>query len=170
MIKWTERDWAFGYSLEYLPIFIERLHCAAPRIEEMINNMQDDVLSIRADNHWSVKEHIGHLADVEELHMGRLEDMENGLTILRAADMGNKKTYDADHNQYTAKVLAARFRAERENFISKLYNIDKRYFEVTALHPRLQRQVSITDMLYFVAEHDMQHMAAMAEIIQKEKT
>lgn len=164
MIKWTERSFSFGFPLSYLPLFIERLNCTAPRIEEIVKNMSDAALSKKIEGHWSIKEHIGHLSDLEELHSGRIDDYRNELPTLRAADMTNKKTHEADHNRYTANELIARFRKTREAFIKKVEETDARYFEIKSLHPRLQQEIGITDLLSFVAEHDVQHLAAISAI------
>jgi len=98
VLKWTDRKFQFGYSKEYLPFFIERLKTIAPRIEELITTIPETILSKREDNHWSIKEHIGHLSDLEELHDGRIDDFENAKNTLRAADMSNEKTNKANHN------------------------------------------------------------------------
>ena len=45
--------------------------------------------------------------------MGRLDDFETGLDTLRAADLGNKKTYQAGHNADALAHILFEFREER---------------------------------------------------------
>jgi uncharacterized damage-inducible protein DinB len=165
LIKWADRDWAFGYDLGYLPLFIERLKCTPPRIDEIIKGASEEKLSEKVNDRWSVREHIGHLTDLEELHTGRIDDFINGEPVLRAADMTNKKTYDAHHNQFTTTSLSDTFRMARNHFLQRIKALDEKFFRVKALHPRLQQDVTLTDLLFFVAEHDTQHLAAISAIL-----
>ena len=162
MVKWTDRKWNFGYTPEYVPLLIERLNCTAPRIEELVKNVPETALSKRNGEHWSVKEHIGHLIDLEELHSGRIDDFKNGAAVLRAADMTNKKTYEANHNSIASSEIIANFRKARASYIEKVKNTAPFYFETKAFHPRLNQQVTLVDMLFFTAEHDNQHLASMS--------
>ena len=50
------------------------------------------------------------LYDLDELHEGRLDDYVANLDTLRAADLANKKTYAANHNEASIRELLARFR------------------------------------------------------------
>ena len=162
LIKWTERSFFFGYTVSHFPLFIEKLKCVAPRIEEIVNGVTDEILSERNNDHWSIKEHIGHLIDLEELGEGRIIDFRQGLEVLRAADMENKKTYAANHNARPAPELIAEFRISRQQFIKNLLNTNETTRTHIALHPRLKQQITLIDLLYFITEHDNQHIAIMA--------
>jgi hypothetical protein len=162
-VQWTAREWQFGYTIEYIPLLIERLQCTAPRIAEIIKNQPEEILSKRHGDKWSVKEHIGHLTDIEELHNGRIDDFKNKAAMLRPADMSNKKTYEANHNQYSAAQLLSEFIKSRKAFIEKLRRTPPHYFEIKSVHPRLKQEVTLTDILFFVAEHDLQHLVRMGE-------
>jgi hypothetical protein len=164
-LKWTERKFDFGFRKEYLPFLIERIKATAPRIEEFVQNISNVNLSKQINNQWSVKEHIGHLIDLEELHEARIEQFAEGLTELRAADMSNKKTYDANHNQKVSDLISE-LRKVRAQFISKLENFDESKLEHKALHPRLQKQISIVDLVYFVGEHDNHHLTILSQLLK----
>jgi hypothetical protein len=65
---------------------------------------------------WSIQEQAGHLLDLEELGMKRLDDFEAGRETLVAADMDNRKTHEANHNTDTlANILDTRRFPQREN-------------------------------------------------------
>src|SRR4051812_12353001 len=83
LMKWTDRQFHFGCSNDFIPFLLERLSATAPRIEELICYSKDPDLSYNPSGKWSVKEQIGHLIDLEELHSGRLTDFQNRLETLR---------------------------------------------------------------------------------------
>jgi len=168
-LKWTERKFDFGFRKEYFPFLIERIKATAPRIEELIKNISESNLSKQVNDQWSVKEHIGHLIDLEELHEARIDQFAEGLTELRAADMSNKKTYEADHNKKNGSDLINEFRKTRAQFISKLKSFDESKLDHKALHPRLQKQITIVDLVYFVGEHDNHHLTILSALIPSNK-
>jgi hypothetical protein len=165
-IKWTERKFIFGYSADYLNLFIERLKCTAPRIEELTKNISEEKCSFMPDGKWSIKQHIGHLTDLEELHDGRLNDFRAKLEILRAADMTNLKTEEADHNKISVTDLIKNFRSLRKRFIDHVLTFDEGELNQKSLHPRLQEQINPIDLLYFVAEHDLFHLEIISRIAE----
>jgi uncharacterized damage-inducible protein DinB len=160
--RWTERQFQFGYTTTSIPSLTERLSSTAPRIEELVAFCEEPQLAYKPGGKWSVKEHIGHLTDLETLHAGRLDDFENGLKILRAADMTNQKTEEADHNARDLAALCTAFRLARIAFFEKLDALEQSVFEHRALHPRLNQMVNIADILYFVAEHDNHHLTIIS--------
>jgi len=166
-LKWADRKFDFGFRKEYLPFLVERIKATAPRIEELVKGKSEKELAEQKDGEWSVKEHIGHLIDLEELHEARIDQFEEGLTELRAADMSNKKTYEAKHNQKSISELLFEFRKTRAAFIKRFENFDESKLERKAMHPRLQKQITIVDLAYFVGEHDNQHLTIMVELIKK---
>jgi hypothetical protein len=164
-IKWIERKFNFGYTPEYLPFFIERLLSTVPRIKALVKDLNEEDASVMPDGKWSVKQHIGHLSDLEELHDGRLFDFRERKKQLRAADMGNKKTEEAAHNKKNLHELIHEFESSRKKFIEHVKTFSNEELEVKAFHPRLQAEINIPDLLYFVAEHDLFHQVHISDII-----
>src|SRR5205814_10672581 len=115
----------------------------------------------RREEAWSIQEHVGHLIDLEELHEGRLEDYARRLDTLRPADLTNRKTYEANHNDARIEDLLARFRAARLRLVRRLEALSEDEVAASALHPRLQKQMRVIDMAWFVAEHDDNHLATI---------
>ena len=164
-IRWTERKFDLDLPIGNMPMILERLRGTASRIEEMIKGLPEDLLRKNISGKWSIKEHIGHLSDLEELHEGRIDDLIALKTELRAADMGNKKTNEAKHNAKDISVLLHNFRLSRSEFVKRLSELPDNVIAHSSLHPRLQRMMKPVDMAYFVAEHDDQHLALMREIV-----
>jgi uncharacterized damage-inducible protein DinB len=166
-LKWVERKFNFGYGPEYLPLFLERLHSTSPVIIELTRNLTEGKASIMPSGKWSVKQHIGHLTDLEELHEGRLHDFRNGINPLRAADMGNKKTKEADHNSNPLSALISAFTESRQKFIEHVTLFSEEELQRRSLHPRLKQEINVIDLLHFIAEHDLFHQTIMRDIIRQ---
>ncbi len=167
-VKWIDRKFLFGYDGSYAPFFIERLRATVPRIGELIQSCTEEYASENYGSAWSIKQHIGHLTDLEKIHDGRIDDYLEGITTLRPADMTNKETNEACHNQKTLDQLHDEFRNSRDAFLHRLENLDEQYFDARGLHPRLKQMITLTDLLYFVAEHDNNHLTKIATIIRSQ--
>lgn len=163
--KWTERKFTFDFPEGWLSNILERLRGTTPRIKDMIAGLNDEQLTLQPQGKWSIKEHIGHLADLEQLHEGRIDDFLNRKDTLRAADMTNKKTEEAHHNTKDIQTLITEFNTKREMYISRIEQLDEATQKFKSLHPRLQTMVRPVDIAYFTAEHDDHHLADIRDII-----
>jgi uncharacterized damage-inducible protein DinB len=159
-----DRKFEFTMPVEQFPAVLERLRGTPARVEEKVRGLSPAVLTRRDGDAWSMQEHLGHLLDLDELHLGRIEDFVAGAPSLRPADPQNKKTTEAGHNRRDVKELAQDFRRERRLFVERLEGLDPALLSRTALHPRLQQQMRVVDMAWFVAEHDDHHLARMTEL------
>ena len=163
-IRWVDRRFTFNLPEGLFPVVVERLRGTPARIEDKVRALSPTLLTRRDGNTWSIQEHIGHLLDLDELHAGRLDDFLAGAAVLRAADMTNRKTVEASHNERPLADLLKAFRHEREAFVARLDAWDESLLSATALHPRLQQPMRVIDMAWFTAEHDDHHLARMTEL------
>jgi uncharacterized damage-inducible protein DinB len=163
---WIERKFEFNFPIGVFPVIIERLRGTLPHIQDIIKDRTEEELSQKVEGAWSVKEQVGHLYDLEELWYGRLEDFLSGKQTLRAADMGNAKTHNAEHNKKKIEKLVDQFSSARIKLIEKVQNMNDADASLTALHPRLQQPMRLIDALFFVAEHDDHHLAKIREILK----
>ena len=163
--EWFKRKFPVIEDNGLLPSIIERL-CGTPaRVEEIVGTLDTDLLTLKEEEKWSIKEEIGHLGDMEPLWSGRTDDLINGEAELRVADLTNQATHHAGHNTTKTIVLLQRFREQREAFVKKLAALTDEQLESTALHPRLKTPMRIIDLAYFVAEHDDHHLARVRIVI-----
>lgn len=168
--KWFEKKFPVLEDDAALPSLIERLASTPARAEELIRNTSDELIEIKPEGKWSIKEHIGHLGDLEPLWLGRMDDFANHLPALRPADLTNEKTHAANHNATDVKILLQLFREQRRQFIGRLRNLSEAQLQLSAMHPRLKTPMRIIDHANFVAEHDDHHLASISEIIAARNT
>lgn len=146
---------------------VERLRGTPARIEDKVRALPPALLTRRDGDGWSIQEHIGHLLDLDELHIGRLDDFLAGAEVLRAADMTNRKTWEARHNESPLADLLAAFRHERGHFVARLDAWDPDLLALTARHPRLDQPMRVVDMALFTADHDDHHLARMTDLARR---
>ena len=160
-LRWVDRSFDFSFPVGRIDTILERLRGTPARLEEKLEGFDRATLVRRDGDSWSIQEHAGHLLDLDELHLGRLDDYESGAGVLRPADMENRRTREADHNARPLHEILAKFRTERAQFVARLEAWDEERLGATALHPRLNQPMRVVDMAYFVAEHDDHHLARM---------
>ena len=161
--KWTERTFTFDFPEGWMFNILERLRGTTARITWITFSLSEEVLTYKPEGKWSIKEEIGHLIDLEELHIGRIEDFLARKEILRAADMSNQKTLDARHNERKLEDLLSEFAMHRNQFVSRLEELDDETYLFKSFHPRLQVMMRPVDVAYFTAEHDDHHLSTMRE-------
>ena len=164
--KWTERTFTFDFPEGWIFNIMERLRGTHPRLVAMTNHLTLERLILKPGGKWSIKEHIGHLIDLEDLHEGRIDDFLARKEILRAADMSNLKTEAAAHNDADLHRLLNHFSSRRDQLINRLENLDDDTQLFSSIHPRLQKPMRPVDMAYFTAEHDDHHITTISEIIR----
>ncbi|MBA4053734.1 MAG: DinB family protein, partial [Marivirga sp.] len=133
-------------------------------VKEKLNQIDASCYKIKPDNKWSILEHVGHLADLEPLWQGRLDDILSGKEELRPTDLQNTKTTEANHNSKQVVQLLNEFSSLRRITVDKLKNLKEEAVFLFALHPRLKTPMRTIDLFTFVAEHDDHHLAKITEL------
>ncbi len=164
-VPWTQRTFDFDFPVDRYPQLLERLRGTPTRVDQIARSLSAHVLVKRDGETWSIQENIGHLADLEPLFTGRLDDFESKVQELRAADMTNRKTHQAMHNARPINEILDEFRSLRRQLIARLEALSPADFSRTARHPRLQQPMRIVDMLLFHAEHDDYHLERIGELV-----
>ena len=94
---WLDRKFVLDLPIGTFPLLLERLRGTPVRAKELVAGFPEHTLAIRVNDKWSVKEHLGHLADLEHLDSCRLSEFLNHAEVLSAADTNNRATELADH-------------------------------------------------------------------------
>ena len=162
---WFQRRFVFDSDPALSPNLIARLAGVPARLAEVLEPLSRDQQVERVAGKWSVLEHVGHLADLESLFSGRVDEFLAGAEVLQAADLANAKTEAANHNARPTRDVLAEQRATREAFVAKLDALAAEDFARESRHPRLDQPMRLFDHLVFVAEHDDHHIAVIRRLV-----
>jgi hypothetical protein len=167
--NWFDRKFEFSFPAELFPNLCVRLRGTPARLEEIVRAYPQERLVQRPGEKWSAQEHAGHLSDLEPLWLARVEDYLAGAAELTTADLSNRKTHEAGHNQRSIEDILAEFRKARLRLVDGAAGVDPAIFARSIPHPRLKTPLRLVDHLYFVAEHDDHHLARIWEFISYER-
>ena len=165
---WFERKFDFSLPVELLPNVCARLRGTSGRMEEALAGRRHEILIAKPQGKWSAQEHAGHLWDLEPLWLARVNDFAARADRLTVADLSNRKTDQANHNSRPLEYILIGFRAAREKLLKRVDELDSSLFSQTIPHPRLKTPMRLIDHLYFAAEHDDHHLAAIWEQVRPE--
>jgi quercetin dioxygenase-like cupin family protein len=165
-VAWTSRAFAFSFPVERIDVILSRLRGTGARIAAAVRGVVPAALAARRGDGWSVQEHVGHLHDLEALHLLRLDEIARGASTLTAADMANRATWDARHNDVPFAAVLAEFAAGRAELVARLERLDAAGLGRSALHPRLQQPMRAVDVAFFTAEHDDHHVATIEQLLR----
>ncbi|MCB0791253.1 MAG: DinB family protein [Flavobacteriales bacterium] len=163
--RWVDRTFTFDIPTGWIPNIAERLRGTHPRLVWMTRDLDAARTCMQHDGKWSIRQHIGHLIDLDVLHEGRVDDYIAQASELRPADMTNAATEHAAHNERPLEELLERFARSRRHFVDRIVGLDEDVLSCPILHPRLQRTMRPVDMAYFVAEHDDHHLASIRSLL-----
>lgn len=158
---WFEREFKFGMPPGMLPFFLERLSFTSLRIEQKVRGITDKVLSEKLDNKWSIKQNIGHLAEVDEIASQRIHEIVSGIAQLSPAVFEPKK----DYNNLPINEVLQIFKTNREANLTAYHKLHEADLKKTSLHPRLKVMMNPVDLAMFDAEHDDHHLVRINEIL-----
>jgi hypothetical protein len=160
-LEWFERQFQFGVSEGMLPFYIERLTGTSSRLEEKLKSTSDEKLSFKLDGKWSIKQNIGHLAEVDEVANKRIDEMLQGISPISPAVFEPK----ADYNAMSISDILQLFKSNRLKNVTKFQTLTGDFFNKRSLHPRLNVMMNPVDLAYFDAEHDDHHLVRINEIL-----
>jgi hypothetical protein len=164
--QWVERNFSFDFPPEKFPDLVERVRGMPARAEALVKGVPRDVL-VASDGGWSIQQNVGHLVDLGYLPMTRIVEILEGRETLTAADMSNKRTHEAGHDDREMTELLAALTEERGKLVALLESINPSDWGKSGIHPRLKTPMRIVDVVYFDAEHDDYHLARVSELKRK---
>ena len=162
--NWLEKQFDFNYPASKHVEFLEFLRETPAKVETLVKDLPNDVLILRDGDSWSIQENAGHFLASEALFLGRLDDYEANVLVLRPARFEDNPTAKANFNEKDIRWILDEFRAQRGIYISRLDAMKPETFEKSIQHPRLNKPMRLCDMLFFHAEHDQHHLTRIAEL------
>ena len=167
--KWFDRTFDFSFGADQYHPLLVRLENGPGHYARAVASIPEEIVHLKPDGKWSVKEHIGHLLILEPLWLSRLKEISTGAAHMSPADLNNTATDEAFFNDLPLKILTDRFHLARRQTTHFLNGLAPEAFSHSSIHPRLQKPMRIIDLMYFVAEHDDHHLDAIHHIINRNK-
>ena len=162
--RWFDRKFELGLSPDAAAELLERLRSTPERLAGVVGGLPPEILTRRPEGKWSIQENAGHLLDLEPLWDQRLDNYDQGAVELHAADLENRKTHEAGHNDRAISAILADFSVVRSRIVERLARMGPSELARTALHPRLHQAMSVVDLCFFVAEHDDHHLQTIEDL------
>jgi hypothetical protein len=159
-LNWFDRTFNFPVPKAMLPFYLERLEGTIYRVEHKVKGVSDKVLSEKYNGKWSIKQNIGHLAEVDNVGNKRIDEMLAGVAMLSPAVFEPQ-----DYNPWPIEKLVAFFKESRLSNINKYRNLSDLHLAKGSLHPRLKVYMTPVDLAFFDAEHDDHHLVKISDII-----
>jgi hypothetical protein len=163
-IPWFERKLTFGATKDMLPYFLERLSGTLVRIAAKVRGIPNDVLSAQHDGKWSIKQNIGHLAEVDEINYRRIGEMLAGISPMSPAVFEPK----GDYNAMPIEAVLDYFDKTRKGNIARYNQLSDVELGKASLHPRLKVKMTPVDLAWFDAEHDDHHLVKINFILNNQ--
>lgn len=160
-LRWFERTFQFGLPAGMLPFYLERLRGTAHRMKAKVVGIDDNRLSEKWEGKWSVKQNIGHLAEVDEIALRRIDEMISGAPALSPAVFEPR----LDYNALPVEEVIDFFIANRTKNLLAYHQLSEDELGMSSLHPRLKAMMNPVDLAYFDAEHDDHHLVRINDIL-----
>ncbi len=165
--KWFDRQFDLSFGVERFDHLLASLTNFPMTLQQTIDTIPEERLAYNEEGKWSVKENIGHLYLLEHLWRSRFQEMCMGKDQMSPADLSNTATGKALFNQYPIARLTKLLASERGKTITFLKQLSTEDLLKSSVHPRLKQPMRVIDLMYFVAEHDQHHLAAILNIIRR---
>jgi len=164
--NWLEKQFDFDFPASKYVEFIQFLRETPAIIETMVNGLPNETLIKRDADSWSIQENVGHFLTAESLFIGRLDDYESDVPVLRSARFEDNLTDKANFNEKDFQWIFDEFRTQRNIYINRLEELHPEDFEKAIMHPRLKKPMRLCDMLFFHAQHDHHHLKRITELTE----
>jgi len=161
---WVNHKFNLGFDIGWTQNIMSRIKDTGIRIQHHTLGLTNERLSYKEGDKWSIKEHIGHLIDLEELWSNRFLQFQIFVPELVHADMSNQLTDQANHNDKSIQTLSEEFNNERQKLINTFHSLSDEALNHQALHPRIKELMRPVDLLFFIAEHDDHHITSISSL------
>lgn len=162
-IPWFERKLTFGATHDMLPYFLERISGTIVRLTAKVKDVPNDVLSTQYNNKWSIKQNIGHLAEVDEINFRRIDEMLKGVPTMSPAVFEP----NGDYNAMPIEAVLHYFDKTRKKNIARYNQLNDDELGKASQHPRLKVMMTPVDLAWFDAEHDDHHLVKINFILNQ---
>jgi len=144
--------------------FAERLRGTVHRLVLLLRGVGETALRTKVDGSWSILQNAGHLGDVEELWVQRIDDLRAGRAAYTPADPERFRSLADAHQTRSAGDVVDYLATRRAPLLDALACADESLQRSEAFHERLRVPMRVVDLAQFVAEHDDNHLLRIRQL------
>ena len=128
-------------------------------IARAVSGLAEKVLRYKPSaEKWCIQEILGHLADIELVYAYRIRQMLADEKPVIAPMDQNAWARGLDYLSTPAPELIAAYGLNRHRTVQLLRRLKPGDFEKSALHPELNRQVTVVEMIEKMSGHGASHL------------
>ncbi len=132
-------------------------------LESYVSNIPEGLLDVRrADNVWTIREHVYHLAEVQAMLGERIQTIGNRNEVRIVPFIPEEAEREKMQYRSVAEALI-QYGHEREKQIKQISSLQKESFEHTALHPEYMNY-NLPILINHIIFHDYWHLYRIEEI------
>jgi hypothetical protein len=117
---WSKRKFRFDQPIGVFPLLLEHLRGTPARAHERVALLSEDMPATRVNHKWSLKQHLGHVVDLQPLNDRCRKEFLNGAEVLSAAEVENRVTETAGHRDVPMASIIRRLTIGREDLVPRL--------------------------------------------------
>lgn len=139
-------------------------------IARAVAGLHDKVLRYTpSPEKWCILEILGHLADIEIVYAYRIRQMIADANPVIAPMDQNAWAQNLDYLRTPAPELVAAYGLNRHRTVQLLRKIPLQQFDRGAMHPELNRKVTVAEMLEKVSGHGANHLQQIERLKKEAK-
>lgn len=149
-----------------LPLLVERILGTPARLASLCAHVPVERLALHRQGSWCAMEHIGHLMHLDEHMLERMEDFAARRPTLCAIDLKAREGRLAGQCVRALGDVLEELRLGRHELVARISALDPGALRHRALHPCKGRPMTVSDQVFFIAEHDDHHLAVLRSLLQ----
>lgn len=167
LLGFQEMFFASGLNPDEAPFIIERLRGTPLRVRHIVESAPTERVVFQPKDEWSIPEHLNHLTAVDVEFTGRIRQYLERAETMEVGPAGDIPA-DTEDELTRAPVpeLLSAFDRARSDLLELLEGLDEDAFTHAIYFPYLNREVSLVDKLFFIAQHDDSHVAWLWRLSQ----
>ena len=147
---------------------LEEAEKSPKQIAAAVSGLPDKTLRHKpAADKWCILEILGHLADMELLYAYRMRQMLADENPVIAPIDQDAWARNLGYLQSSPMELVALYGLNRHANLQLLRRLNVADLEKSALHPELQRQVTVAEMLKMMSGHGSTHLQQIEKLKQQ---
>jgi hypothetical protein len=142
---------------------LEALSITPARVQELTAGLENQPPS--SDEAWGAAAIVAHLADIERLMRGRIEEaLTRESPYFRSVDQ-EQLARERNYHQQELQAALTDFATERAETLQRLMNLPLKGWERSGIHEQFG-EVSVEAITELLVDHDAEHLAQLEALVK----